>query len=474
MRRAKWIAFCFFLGLIVVSDPNHSPAQFGGKGGGGFPGGGGMQPGGGFPGGGGGGMQPGGGFGGGRGGGFKMPSPEERWADYQRRTGSTGDTLDLSRLPDDIKQRNRMAANWGLEALPESGVISKAEFISLQERNAAKMQGGLSGMRPGGGVPGGGPGGPMGGSVSPNNPTPGGGPPMGPGGGMGPGGWGGGGGDRDRGAERLREQDKDGDGKVSRAEADSRLRENFDRIDTDRDGYVTLEEYRGYYASQGGRGPGGGGPGGGMGPGGWGGGDQNGGGWGGWGGNQQDPRRSTEEAKPPGPIRYTTLPEDLPGWYKELDGDKDAQVALHEWRKAGKSIADFQMMDLNSDGLVTADELLRFARKEVEDAKIAALTNPDAPPLRTSGLAGTLATRANGNGNGGFALPSSTPPSADKGTAANDKGGERSERAQGKGSDRGSSDKGGGGSSDQGADKGGGSDKGGFPFREGGKRDRKN
>ena len=50
-------------------------------------------------------------------------------------------------------------------------------------------------------------------------------------------------------AERFRHADADGDGVVSRAEAEAhapRLAKKFDRIDTDRDGRLTPDELRAY------------------------------------------------------------------------------------------------------------------------------------------------------------------------------------------------------------------------------------
>ena len=49
---------------------------------------------------------------------------------------------------------------------------------------------------------------------------------------------------------RLREQDRNGDGRISRDEADSRMRDRFREIDRDGDGYVTGEEYTAYYVTR--------------------------------------------------------------------------------------------------------------------------------------------------------------------------------------------------------------------------------
>jgi hypothetical protein len=109
-----------------------------------------------------------------------------------------------------------------------------------------------------------------------------------------------------------------------------------------------------------------------FGPGGW-----NPGGWnpGGWDQNmwgQRPPfeKKDAEEEKPVA-MRYGKLPKNLPGWFEEQDTDKDGQVSLYEWRKAGKDSKEFLEMDLNGDGLVTADEYLRFARQKNIDTKVA-------------------------------------------------------------------------------------------------------
>lgn len=49
---------------------------------------------------------------------------------------------------------------------------------------------------------------------------------------------------------RIREQDRNGDGRISREEADSRLRDRFQEIDRNRDGSVDSEEYTAYYTAR--------------------------------------------------------------------------------------------------------------------------------------------------------------------------------------------------------------------------------
>lgn len=285
----RLLAFSFVFTLIILLDPTTTPAQpdFG-KGRGKWDRGSGSLPGGfsgapSFP----GGFTPPGGpssFGppGGRsfGGGPPGPpgrgmDPEFGWRMLQGLTGSTGDTVDLSKIPPDRRTFLKgMIERRGGIMYPESGVWTKADYLAHQAKNeearaafAAKS----------GGSPGGPPGDPN--SFGRDRST------------WGQGNWGG--------------------------------------------------------------------------PGGW---DQNGSGWG------QRPgfeKKETEEERPVA-MRYGKLPKGLPGWYDENDTDKDGQVSLYEWRKAGMDVKEFQEMDLNGDGLVTADEYLRFARQKNIDTKVAA------------------------------------------------------------------------------------------------------
>ena len=57
------------------------------------------------------------------------------------------------------------------------------------------------------------------------------------------------------------------------------------------------------------------------------------------------------------------LPEGLPSWFVELDKNGDGQIALHEWVEGGQNIGEFRRYDQNDDGLITAEEVLRYLNR---------------------------------------------------------------------------------------------------------------
>src|SRR5262249_23623972 len=58
------------------------------------------------------------------------------------------------------------------------------------------------------------------------------------------------------------------------------------------------------------------------------------------------------------------LPPGLPSWFAECDQDNDGQVSLYEWRRHNDRLAEFHRYDLNKDGFVTVEEVLRSAAWE--------------------------------------------------------------------------------------------------------------
>ncbi len=301
--------------------------------------------------------------------------PERLWEVLKQQSGSSGDTIDLSKLPESVRRMNRMMAErYGTEPLPESGIMTKEQFISLSQRNMQRMAGGGAGMV-----------GPSGGGF-------GGGPPP----------WG------ERNGER-RERDSGGD-----------------------------------------RGNGWGGFGGGPPP--WAGGSSP---W--WGNNPdnpQDPRnrnrdgRSAQEEAKPVALRYGKLPNGLPDWFESDDTNKDGQVSLYEWIKAGKSMEEFLEMDLNRDGLLTADELLRYRRLKDEEARITAIMEGTPPSVAGGGgFGGGRGGRGGGPPSGGFRpgstsqqeptvtvrLPGSSPDdSSSSNNSSRNSGNDRNERTTGR------------------------------------------
>jgi Ca2+-binding EF-hand superfamily protein len=154
--------------------------------------------------------------------------------------------------------------------------------------------------------------------------------------------------------ERFTRLDADSDGQLNYDEMTETLRAEKDRWDVNQDGRIDLDEWREYVrafiatrrrmaaeaesASRGPRAP-------------------------------DAPRPPVGDGRQSGPMaqhspmrtpaRAGKLPSNLPTWFKEYDSDADGQVAMYEWKDRRKTIKEFLDCDLNVDGLITVEELIR-------------------------------------------------------------------------------------------------------------------
>lgn len=290
---------------------------------------------------------PGGGFGGPGGGNFD-PSQFAGMAFDRAANGKP--TLTISEYTSRMDpEASKKLGEWASKKGISSGQVTREQFSEFfKERMAERMaQGGMS-FRFGGGPGGGPPGSTTSGSDPGAQPS---GGPTGPGG-MDP---------EAFAKQRFEQYDTNKDGQLDQteAQASNRLRESFKEVDTDRNGLVSLAEYTQYirvrFANGGPGGPG---------------------------GNPGDPNSNpwgqpgfyvpvVPEQKKVAVYRFGALPKDLPDWFNKLDSDKDAQIGLYEWRKAGRDLAEFRSFDLNGDGFITVDEGLlpsRIAARKKEMA----------------------------------------------------------------------------------------------------------
>jgi hypothetical protein len=156
--------------------------------------------------------------------------------------------------------------------------------------------------------------------------------------------------------KRFKEQDGNHDGKLSEDEVSDRLKAAFRELDTSKDGYLDLQEYKAYIAARfGGDGS-----------------DPSQGSYGSYAGNGnygRDGRDNRPQEQPVVAIRYGKLPTGLPSWWDTLDADKDGQIGLYEWRQDGRDMKDFQKMDLDGDGYLAPQEWQRFNVISAEQAK---------------------------------------------------------------------------------------------------------
>jgi Ca2+-binding EF-hand superfamily protein len=160
-------------------------------------------------------------------------------------------------------------------------------------------------------------------------------------------------------------RDGNGDGYLNTDEMPDALKVDLARWDTNHDGLIDRNEFRAYFLARFAQG-----------------GDA----------RQANPVTiilEEEFDKRPTVLRAGKLPKELK-WFSDLDIDKDGQIALWEWRQAGKSIEEFQSYDRNDDGFITPEEALRVmnvrngnGRSYVEDGEdegVTASISRSSPP----------------------------------------------------------------------------------------------
>jgi len=65
-------------------------------------------------------------------------------------------------------------------------------------------------------------------------------------------------------------------------------------------------------------------------------------------------------------VRSSLLPKGLPPWFGDLDKDGAGQITLQKWQDAGRPLDEFLAFDLNDDGIITEEEVLRVLKEAVD------------------------------------------------------------------------------------------------------------
>jgi Ca2+-binding EF-hand superfamily protein len=262
--------------------------------------------------------------------------------------GGSGDTLDYSRIP----------ANRRFGPMPTSGTITREKFRAdfeqrmqeMRSRGGFRSRGGDSGDRSS--------------SFSRGGP-----PSMS------------GGSSNDFADSIFKRSDRNGDGRITQDEVtSSRMREGFQQYDTNRDGSIDMNEFRGYMQARFGSRSGSSDSSSSSSPPPFTTNNPNVWDTSRWNNNDRRDRRNRDDnrndRRGPNPqpqedampvvYRYGKLPKDIPSYWSELDTDKDGQIGLYEWRRGERSTKEFTELDLNGDGYLTADEWLRSQRLAAE------------------------------------------------------------------------------------------------------------
>jgi hypothetical protein len=254
------------------------------------------------------------------------------------------DVIVISEL--DPKEQQKLQFVAGMMGIKIGESVTRDQFKQHVEQ--IKGSGMMKGMMGGGGLTPPAPQGttpPTGDQTPPSDPSKGGPPSFGSrGSGM----------DRDGMIEMaFRKLDKNNDGTLSADEIPENMQREREAYDSNKDGFIDLAEFKNFVATV--RPP-----------------------------READNRGNPDSGKPsengqpatsvdrstktnpdevkPTIYRVGHLPKDLPEWFVRLDksGDCDGQVGLWEARNDKTVLEEFSKYDLNGDGLITAEEVLRF------------------------------------------------------------------------------------------------------------------
>ena len=91
----------------------------------------------------------------------------------------------------------------------------------------------------------------------------------------------------------------------------------------------------------------------------------------------EKPPEKIQETEKPKSGRWKTaherFPKDIPKWFVDLDKDGDGQVSMSEFCDADKwteeLLKQFKHYDLNDDGIITVEEVMKVTKKEKKKNK---------------------------------------------------------------------------------------------------------
>jgi hypothetical protein len=115
-----------------------------------------------------------------------------------------------------------------------------------------------------------------------------------------------------------------------------------------------------------------------------------------------DPSSENKPAPPKPRIRWPKAPK-LPEQYRSKDTDKDGQIGMYEWPRS--DYRTFRKLDLNHDGFLTADELIRGPSKGSAPPVVASAAASPPAPAATNSAPSSAAPSETPN-------PDSAPPAA--------------------------------------------------------------